>query len=433
MTNMLLGTRYTAGDGWFCCLSHFYRANHLHPLFWCKLIFMCRFSNAAQWITFAPVSTVATAYYGVSNAAIDWFSMVWMVVFLVCFLPCSWIFHHYPLAAIYTSCCLNVVGAWIRYIAGSNYVWALVGQTVVSMAQPLMLNAPPAVADSWFTPHERSFATAIATLSNYAGWAIGFIVPPLVVSTSDSFSTLILGESVFASLVCVCVLTTYRAAPPTAPSASAMVLREPFRQAVVNVLKNHRLCLLCICYGFVVGCSYAVSTELQQFADPFGYGQVEIGLLGLLFVSCGIISGTVMGWVLGRVRIHSWLIRCSFTFSTVFLVLFTIALQNNIKPLLYVSTGLSGAGLIGFAPIAFDAAVEESFPISEFVSACFLNTSAQLFGLVITYITAYLGNDGAWAVTAFVGAAALLSWLFYPPSTVVKRRMSELGYAQHTL
>jgi FLVCR family feline leukemia virus subgroup C receptor-related protein len=49
------------------------------------------FTNALQWITFAPISDVIIKYYGVSSFAVNAMSLVFMIVYIPFIAPASWI------------------------------------------------------------------------------------------------------------------------------------------------------------------------------------------------------------------------------------------------------------------------------------------------------------------------------------------------------
>ena len=60
---------------------------------WLMLALFCSvsFANGFQWIQYAIISDSVAWYYGVSTDAVDWTSMLYMVTFIPCILPASWI------------------------------------------------------------------------------------------------------------------------------------------------------------------------------------------------------------------------------------------------------------------------------------------------------------------------------------------------------
>ena len=96
---------------------------------------------------------------------------------------------------------LSTVGAFLRVVGslyqannglssdGRNdvlvYLLVLFGQCSSAMSYPIYVNLVAALASDWFPIHERDMATAIASLFNPLGNALGQIIPPLVVKASS--------------------------------------------------------------------------------------------------------------------------------------------------------------------------------------------------------------------------------------------------------
>ncbi|XP_033730627.1 solute carrier family 49 member 4 homolog, partial [Pecten maximus] len=54
-----------------------------------------------------------------------------------------------------------------------------------ALGGPVAMGAPPVLSAAWFPPNQRTTSTAIATISNYAGFAASFLIGPLF----DSLAT----------------------------------------------------------------------------------------------------------------------------------------------------------------------------------------------------------------------------------------------------
>jgi hypothetical protein len=98
------------------------------------------------------------------------------------------ILHLGPKPSIMTSAGLVLVGNWVRYAGshkftpdGGNFGVVMFGQILTGLAQPFVLAAPTRYSDMWFTTRGRVAATAVASLANPLGAALGqLIVPELV-------------------------------------------------------------------------------------------------------------------------------------------------------------------------------------------------------------------------------------------------------------
>lgn len=85
-----------------------------------------------------------------------------------------------PKPAIVTTAALLLVGNWLRYAGtranGGIFGLAMFGQILIGFAQPFCLCAPTRYSDLWFSDHGRTSATAVASLANPLGAALGQLI-----------------------------------------------------------------------------------------------------------------------------------------------------------------------------------------------------------------------------------------------------------------
>lgn len=85
-----------------------------------------------------------------------------------------------PKPSIITTSALLLVGNWIRYAGakaqGGIFGLTMFGQILTGFAQPFCLSAPTRYSDLWFSDRGRISATAVATLANPLGAALGQLV-----------------------------------------------------------------------------------------------------------------------------------------------------------------------------------------------------------------------------------------------------------------
>lgn len=85
-----------------------------------------------------------------------------------------------PKPAIVTTAALLLVGNWLRYAGtranGGIFGLAMFGQILIGFAQPFCLCAPTRYSDLWFSDQGRTSATAVASLANPLGAALGQLI-----------------------------------------------------------------------------------------------------------------------------------------------------------------------------------------------------------------------------------------------------------------
>jgi hypothetical protein len=96
---------------------------------------------------------------------------------------------------------LTLVGNWIRY-AGTRasppiFGFVIFGQILIGLAQPFVLAAPTRYSDLWFSDHGRTSATALATLANPFGAALGQLIDSIWTNQPSDVPNMVLYISIF--------------------------------------------------------------------------------------------------------------------------------------------------------------------------------------------------------------------------------------------
>ena len=122
------------------------------------------------WISYAPITSVASDYYGVSEVAIGALAMSFMVAYLPLSLPASSAIAHrgFRAAAGFGALLAGVAGV-ARGLAGPHYVPVLLATLGAAVAQPFLLNAWTTLSSHWFPRSQRATAVSLVTLANLVG------------------------------------------------------------------------------------------------------------------------------------------------------------------------------------------------------------------------------------------------------------------------
>lgn len=103
------------------------------------------------------------------------------------------------------------MGNWLRYAGtranGGIFGLAMFGQIIIGLAQPFCLCAPTRYSDLWFSDKGRTSATALASLANPLGAAIGQLVDSEWVTKPSDIPDMVLYISIIVSgLYHTCIL-----------------------------------------------------------------------------------------------------------------------------------------------------------------------------------------------------------------------------------
>jgi len=152
--------------------------------------------NSAMWSTFAPISDDSEVYFGVSTTWVNFLAVVWSVMYGPGTILGIYWFQKYALRSTLLLCAsATVIGSLLRYLAvllrdywGSTACYSLVllGQVLIGIGQPIVVNLATGMASIWFPLEERDRAATIGAVFNPLGNAFGSILPPLIVYSTAS-------------------------------------------------------------------------------------------------------------------------------------------------------------------------------------------------------------------------------------------------------
>src|SRR5512138_378065 len=177
------------------------------------------------WISYAPITGPAAAFYGVSDLQIGLLAMTFMIAFIPLSIPVAWVIDTYGFKiAVSIGCVLMGVFGLLRGFVGANYLLVLWSTIGIAIAQPFLLNAWTKVPANWFAIGERATAVGLVTLANLVGTALGLVLTPIFMETIPLPRVqLIYGGIATLSAVLFVVLAKER--PPTPPGPPEQAAR----------------------------------------------------------------------------------------------------------------------------------------------------------------------------------------------------------------
>ena len=341
------------------------------------------------WLTFAPVTTVAAEHYGVSENAIGWLANVFPLVYVVLAIPAGLFLDRWFRAALLTGAILTAIGGLLRLV-GDDYLWLLAGQTVVAIAQPLVLNAITGVTGRYLVAKDRAAGIAIGTASTFAGMVAAFVLGALL-PDEDQLGTLNLIGALYAVAAALVLLAALRTpAFQTAVSARGL-LRETWGDPFIR-----RLCALVF---MPFGVSVAMMTYTQALLEPDGVGSDTASLMLLFQVVAGVLGCLVVPIWAAKTRHEVPALLAAGLISAVCCVVLAIAPG--------VGTGFFTLTVIGLAllpalPVVLGLA-ERRTGEAEGTAAALIWLTGQLGGVLVATVVGLLVDN---AVPAFLLMAA---------------------------
>ena len=345
-----------------------------------------------DWITFAPVSKSSAQHFNRSESTINWLSTAFLFAF--CFATPVTIYtlnKSGPRASIIAAACLLLLGNWIRYAGTqtSNFGVLMFGQILVGLAQPFVLSAPTRYSDLWFSERGRVSATAVASLANPLGGALGQLIDPFWVTKASDVPNMVLYVSIISSVACVPSFFI-PSAPPTPPSASAshVLNHAPLnvRASLSKLSHSVEFWLIFLPFAVYVGLFNSISSLLNQMLEPYGYSETQAGIAGAILILVGLVFAAISSPLIDRYKFYLVFIKATVPVIAFSYLVFIWAPSDSSIIYAYVVCGVLGAASFGLVPVALEYLVEIHHPVGPEVGSTISWSGGQLLGGIFIII-----------------------------------------------
>ncbi|KAK4457830.1 major facilitator superfamily domain-containing protein [Cladorrhinum samala] len=350
-----------------------------------------------DWLTFSPVANHAAVYFNTTDTTVNWLSTAFLFAFSFITPVVIYVLHLGPKHSIVTSAALILVGNWIRYAgchspSGGKFGVVMFGQILNGLAQPFVLAAPSRYSDIWFTNRGRVAATALASLANPFGAALGQLIIPFWVSKPSDTSRMVLYVSII-STVCAIPAFFIPSRPPTPSSPSSETTKLSLRHSASILLKHPEFYLLFIPFAIYVGLFNSISSLLNQVLLPHGFSEEEAGIAGALLIVVGLVTSAVTSPLIDKYK--SYLLAIRIAVPIIALSYLTFIWMPETKSIAgpYAVMAILGAASFSLVPVVVEYLVELTHPVSPEVTSTLAWSGGQVLGGIFIIVSGALKDD----------------------------------------
>lgn len=257
---------------------------------WAPVVAYCAVAAVTQmvWLTFAPVTTSAATYYGVSDTDIGWLAQPFVLLYVLVAVPAGVLLDRGFRSWLAVGALLTAAGALLRTV-GDGYGWLMAGAVVAAVAQPFVLNAVTGVAAQYLPESRRPLGISLASASLFAGMVLSFAIG---IAFTDMIGTLVLLEAVIATVAALGLVIALRTPPPFRsghPPAGVGQFRAAWSIPLIR--------LLCLFIFLPYGTFIALTTWSQTLLEPAGVDADQAGIALIAMVLAGVVgSATIPVW-----------------------------------------------------------------------------------------------------------------------------------------
>ncbi len=338
--------------------------------------------NQLVWITFAPITEAAAAYYHVSQLDIGLLSMSFMIAFLVFSIPASWVIDTYGFrVAVGIGAALTGVFGLMRGLVASNFTLVMVAQVGTAVGQPFVLNALTKVAARWFPIEERATASGLGSLAMYLGILAGLALTPAL-TLGAGFSNMLLYYGVGALAAGIIFIVFAREHPATPPGPVDQEERALMFDGMKQILRNKNFILLMSIFFIGLGVFNSVTTWIEDIISPRGFTATQAGTAGGLMIVGGIVGAVILPTLSDKYRKRVPFIIIGLVGTIPGLLGITYAVSNGV---LYAASFALGFFLLSCGPIGFQYGAEIGRPAPEGTSNGLLLLMGQISGIAFIF------------------------------------------------
>ncbi|KAI9664700.1 MAG: hypothetical protein M1821_006148 [Bathelium mastoideum] len=352
-----------------------------------------------DWLTFAAVSSTSAQYFDVSQGAINWLSTGFLFAFVALSPVVVWTLNKGgPKPAIIAASVFTLAGNWVRYAGacakGAPFGIVVLGQIIIGFAQPFVLSAPTRYSDLWFTDKGRVSATAIASLANPFGGALGQLIGPIWATKPSDIPNMVLYTAILSTVASLPSFFIPRA-PPTPPAASSAQPKLPLNESYKALKGNAPFYLILVPFSVYVGFFNAASSLLNQILEPYGFSETDAGIAGALLIIVGLVTSAVVSPLIDRSKKYILSIKILVPIIAAMYIALIWAPETRTVAAPYVICAILGAASFALLPVALEYLVEITFPISPEITSTTCWTAGQLLGAIFIIVMDVL--KGTWA------------------------------------
>ncbi len=241
-------------------------------------------STQLLWLTYAPLTTASARHYHVSENAIGLLAEIFPLLYVVLAVPAGRLldrsFHRW----LGTGAILTAAGGLIRLVSSADYAWALIGQLLVAVGQPFVLNAVTKVAAEHLPPRLRPHGIAAGSAAVFVGMLAALVLGTIF--GGDHIAALLDVQAALGVVAAAAMLHELRRHGRAGGEEAAVVAMTAVREVWAE--RNVRILCGLLFLGF--GVFIALTTWLQALLQNYHVSSTTAGTLLVAMVIAGAVG-----------------------------------------------------------------------------------------------------------------------------------------------
>ncbi len=348
------------------------------------------------WLTYAAITTESARRYGVSVGAIGWLAEIFPLLYVVLAIPAGMLLDRWFRPALAGGGALVALGGLVR-LGGLTFAWAMAGQAMVAVAQPVVLSAVSKLAGEDLPVEQRADGIALGSAGNFVGMLLALLLGPTL-GAHGQLERLLVLEAALAVLAAGALAFTLRR--PGHASAEHAAIEGSAARALWRLAPMRTQCGL-VFLGF--GIFVALATWLQTLLEPSHVSETTAGVLLVGMVIAGIVGCAVLPPLVARRRAERRFMRTTVLVGCLGCVTLALTPWLGTWALALVAMGFL---LLPALPVILTAA-EQLAGAAAGTAGAIVWMAGNLGGLVVALLVQVLVHHPTAAFLAMAGVSLL--------------------------
>ena len=348
------------------------------------------------WLTYAAITTETARRYGVSVSAVGWLAEIFPLLYVVLAIPAGILLDRWFRPTLAAGGALVALGGLVR-LGGETFAWAMAGQLLVAIAQPVVLSAVSKLAGEYLPVSRRADGIALGSAGNFVGMLLALLLGPTLGGHGQLERLLVL-EAALAVLPAAALAVVLRR--PGHGSDEHAAIEGSAARTLWALAPMRTMCGL-VFLGF--GIFVALATWLQTLLAPSHVSETEAGVLLVGMVIAGIVGCAVLPPLIARRRSERGFMRAVVLVACAGCVVLGATPWIGVRALALVAMGIV---LLPALPVILTAA-EQLAGAAAGTAGAIVWLAGNLGGLAVALLVQILVHHPLAAFLA-MGAVSLL-------------------------
>jgi predicted MFS family arabinose efflux permease len=239
------------------------------------------------WLTYAAITNQTASRYGVSETTVGWLSEIFPLLYVVLAIPAGILLDRWFRPALALGGLLVAAGGLVR-LGGLSFGWALAGQILVALAQPVVLSAVGKLAGEYLAPEDRATGISVGSAGSFVGMLAALLLGPLL-GDHGHLERLLLVEGLLTILPTAALAVKLRR-PGRFQGQLAVIARGTARRLWAEPQMRTLCGLVFLGFGIFV----ALATWLQTLLQPSHVSDTTAGVLLVGTIIAGVVGCAVL-------------------------------------------------------------------------------------------------------------------------------------------